>query len=101
MSDSALSSSIKALANDPDKELFGLGIKIGKLYTDSGFPIDMALNELKITKDEKIAVLNGALSWLIQHKRNSGASEVAVDRQRKANLNTLERFIKTDETGVY
>ncbi len=78
-----------------------LGIKVGKLYTDHGLPLDMALAKFGTTKDQKILVLNGALGWLIEHKRNSGATEKALDRQRKANRETMRAFVETGETGVY
>lgn len=79
----------------------GLGVKIGKLYTDHGLPIDMAFDRLDLTKEQKISVLDGCCQWFIEHKRNSGATEKAIDRQRKANRKMLEDFIKTGEVGIY
>lgn len=79
-----------------------LGIKIGKLYTNHGLPIDIALSKLSgLSKEQRTAVLDGALSWLVEHRRQSGASEQAIDRQRTANRHTMERFLGTGETGVY
>jgi hypothetical protein len=91
-----------AQSKDKDKSLNELGIKIGKLYTDHGFPIDMALSHLKdLSKMQKIAVLAGAQSEMIQHKRRSGATEKALDRTRESNRKALVSFIKTGESGVY
>lgn len=83
------------------KGLQYLGIKIGKLYSDHGFPIDMALNRLPHTEDQKVAILDGVCKWLIEHKRLSGATDKAIDRQRKTNLKMLKDFIRTGETGIY
>lgn len=77
------------------------GIWVGKLYTDKGFPIDMALAKLPHNTEQKIAILNGACEWLIEHKRNSGATDKSIERQRKINLKMLEDYILTGETGVY
>lgn len=82
-------------------ELQALGVKIGKLYTDHGLPIDMALNKLGLDKNQTLLVLFGAQGWLIEHKRNSNATDAALERQRKVNREVLNRFIKTGETGVY
>ena len=78
-----------------------LGVQVGKLYTDHGFPIDMSLDRLNIGIAAKLAVLDGSCQWLIEHKRRSGATEKAINRQRKANLEMVTRFIETGETGVY
>lgn len=86
-------------------ELVKMGEDIGKLYTDFGLPVDMALSELdkkgNFTREHKLAIIDGTCRWLIQHKRNSGATEKAIERQRKANRAMLESFYKTGETGVY
>lgn len=91
---------LKAMAHpyEGDEQL---GLQIGKLYTDMGFPIDMALVRLEIPYKRKILVLHGALQWLIQHKRNSGAGDKAIERQRKTNRDAMERFINKKETGLY
>lgn len=83
------------------KELQKTGIVIGKLYTDHGFPLDMSLARLEYTKEQKVSILDGASQWLIEHKRMSGATEKAIERQRKANRKMLEDFIKKGETGAY
>lgn len=84
-----------------DGQLDKLGMKIGKLYTDKGLPIDMALDRLDLIKEQKIAVLTGACTWLLQHKRNSGATKKAIERQRSTNRKMLEDFIRSGETGAY
>lgn len=105
------------MANTSDKNVIGLlleasqqanaqplhdmGVGVGRLYTDHGLPIDMALAKLELSKEETIQVLNGALWWLVEHRRQSGATPKAVDRQRKANRQIMERFLQTGETGVY
>jgi hypothetical protein len=89
-----------AMAQD-DGYLNDIGIKVGKLYTDHGLPIDMALDRLPHDFEQKIVILNSALSWLVEHRRNSGATDKAVDRQRKANREIMARFLKTKETGAY
>lgn len=77
------------------------GVFIGRLYTDHGFPIDMAFDRLDMSNQQKLAVLQGACGWLVEHKRNSGATDKAIERQRKMNNEITLRFIKTGETGVY
>lgn len=91
---------LEATVTDNGK-LHELGVKIGKLYTDFGLPIDIALDRLPHTKDQKIAILSGAQWWLVEHRRGSGATDKALDRQRKANRQAMESFIKTGESGVY
>lgn len=83
------------------KELQELGVKIGKLYTDKGLPIDMALERLDYTQQQKLSILDGALQWLIEHKRLSGAPEKAIERQRKLNRQYIERFLTGKEVGAY
>lgn len=78
-----------------------IGEKIGRLYTDYGLPVDMALSRLSYSKQEKLKILNGACGWLIKHKRNSSATEKSIKRQRKSNRRALESFIKTGESGLY
>lgn len=96
---------LQALAQPGSKELQSLGTSIGKLYTDHGLPLDMALTELDkkhpYSKLQKIAILFGAQNWLIEHRRNSAATEKALDRQRNTNRESMSRFIKTGESGVY
>jgi hypothetical protein len=92
---------LSAIASDKDNQLFDIGVKIGKIYTDHGLPIDMALDRLSRSFEQKIAILSGALSWLIEHRRDSGATDKALDRQRKSNCEAMSRFIKTKETGIY
>lgn len=89
------------LENVTNEGLFNLGVKIGKLYTDHGLPLDMALDRIKCTKEQKINILYGAQNWLVEHKRNSGATEKAIERQRATNIKTMEVFLRTGETGVY
>lgn len=86
---------------DSNSQLYDLGIKIGKLYTDHGLPLDIALERLKYPKEQKLAILNGALHWLVLHKRNSGAPEKAIERQRKLNRQYAERFLAGKEVGAY
>ncbi len=83
------------------QELQSLGIEIGKLYTNHGLPVDMALQRLPHTKEQKISILDGACQWFMQHKRNSGATEKSLDRQRAANRKMLDDFIEKGETGAY
>lgn len=92
---------LEALALPDIKELEKMGVEVGKLYTNHGLPIDMALDRLRLTKLQKIAILYGAQQWLIEHRRNSNATDKALDRQRKANREVLVRFIQTGEAGVY
>lgn len=101
----AIGTLLEAISLDTDDELDSFGVKIGHLYTDHGLPIDMAFDKLNqrfdLTSQQKLAVLNGALWWLVQHRRNSAATEKALDRQRKINRETVERFIRTGEVGLY
>ena len=97
----SLSEIIKSKLQPSSEQLQEIGIKVGQLYTDMGLPIDMALDKLEMTKEQKISVLDGACQWLIEHKRKSGATDKSIERQRKTNREMLERFIKGKETGVY
>lgn len=92
---------IASKVQDGNNELQEVGKTIGRLYTDHGLPIDMALERLPYTKEQKISVLDGACQWFIEHKRLSGATEKAIDRQRDANRKMLEDFITRGEVGVY
>lgn len=92
---------LEATVSDTDSSLYELGHKIGRLYTDHGLPIDMAFDRLPHTKEQKQAILTGALHWLVIHKRNSGATEKAIDKQRAMNVKIAESFAKTGESGVY
>ena len=92
---------IKAVAHDIDNKLLNFGTEIGKLYTNHGLPIDMALDRLDYTQEQKISVLIGAQNWLMEHKRNSGATDTALGRQLKTNVDTMERFIFKGETNIY
>lgn len=93
---------IKAKTQPGAGELTEFGVKIGKLYTDRGFPPDMALNRLDgYTRLQKLAVLDGVCQWLLEHKCNSGATDKAIERQRFNNRNMISAYLKTGETGVY
>lgn len=92
---------LEALALPNADQLQQVGIKVGKTYTDFGLPIDMALERLNIDKKQKLCVLFGAQNWLIQHRKNSNATDKALNRQRKTNREVLSSFIKTGEVGVY
>lgn len=91
----------KANAAGEQKKLHEYGIELGKLYTDKGLPLDMALDRVTATHEVKLVILNGALSWFITHKRNSGATEKAIERQRRANAQYLDNFINNKEIGAY
>lgn len=98
----SLSMLIEAKVQPGKPFLEELGIKIGKLYTDHGFPVDMALDRLSgYTKLQKLSILDGVCQWLIEHRRLSAAGERAIERQRKVNKDMVERFINTGESGAY
>lgn len=78
-----------------------MGVVVGRLYTDHGLPIDMALDRLSIIKQQKVVIVDGVCQWLITHKRNSGATEKSIDRQRQTNRKILDDFIRTGEVGIY
>lgn len=92
---------LETLNTTASKELEELGLLVGRAYTDHGLPIDMALDRLSLTKTQKVVVLMSAQGWIVQHKRNSGATDKAIDRTRKTNLEAMTRFIHTNETGIY
>lgn len=91
---------LEAVAKN-DGFLEDMGTQIGRLYTDFGLPIDMALDRLPYTYEQKITILHSALGWFVEHKRNSGATEKSIERQRKSNRELMERFIKSKEVGIY
>jgi len=99
MATNVLGEILEARAKYPDD--IELGVKIGKLYTNMGLPPDMALDRIDVPQDRKIAILAGCCDWLIEHKRNSGANEKAIERQRKTNRKMIEDFITKGEAGVY
>lgn len=101
MSNPGLSELIDAKSQPFSAELQEVGVSIGRLYTDHGLPLDMSLDRLPHTKEQKLSILDGACQWFIEHKRNSGASDKAIERQRNANRKMLEDFINNGETGVY
>lgn len=84
-----------------DTPMVELGEKIGRLYTDKGFPVDMALARMNFGKERKLSIILGVCNWLIQHKRNSGATEKILEKQRKYNREMTYRFMRTNETGAY
>lgn len=84
-----------------NKKYTELGEKIGKLFTEYGLPIDMALSRINITENNKKAVLNGALNWLVEHKKRSGATEKSIDRQRIQNKKYMLNYLMTGEVGIY
>lgn len=93
---------IDTLALPDIDQLNEMGLQVGKLYTDMGLPPDIALERLTwLNKLQKLAVLNAVCGWLIQHKRNSGATEKSIERQRKTNLNMLMSYVAKGEAGVY
>lgn len=92
---------IHAVLNGVNDEWINKGIQVGKLYTDHGFPVDMALERFKCSKEAKLAMLHGVCQWLIQHKRNSGATEKSIERQRATNRRMVHDFVKSGETGAY
>jgi hypothetical protein len=97
-----LASLLQSKVQFQSDQLQQLGIKIGKLYTDKGFPPDMALERLTgYTTIQKLSILDGLCQWLIQHKRNSGATDKAIVRQRSSNRDMVARFLATGEVGIY
>lgn len=99
--DTPLGAIVASKVQPMSKELQELGIKIGHLYTDHGLPVDMAFDRLPRTKEQKLSILDGVCQWLIEHKRNSGATDKAIERQRHTNQKMLEDFITKGEAGVY
>ena len=90
------------MLRDADAESVDLGIRIGRLYTDHGYPIDSAFDKLVgYDKGQMVSIVHGVCIWLVQHKRNSGATDKAIERQRETNKNIITRFINTGEVGVY
>lgn len=92
---------VKSLAQPHSAALQALGVEVGKLYTEHGLPLDMALDRLEHPKDQKLSILHGACWWLVEHKRRSGATEKSLERQRAANLNMISSFVRGAELGVY
>jgi hypothetical protein len=96
---------VQAIAYKNAREYVDWGTKIGRLYTDDGLPIDFGLRELEkkltMTEDQKLLVIHGACGWLVEHKRNSGATEKSIERQRKLNRDMLRRFLTKGEVGAY
>lgn len=81
--------------------LENFGIEIGKLYTNHGLPLDISLSRLEYCKEFKLIILHGACEWFLQHKRDSGATEKAIERQIATNEKIMDDFVKTGEVGIY
>lgn len=97
-----LSKLMEANSQFGHSQLVDIGKQLGRLYTDHGLPADMALDRLQgYSELQKVSIVDGICQWLNEHKRLSDASENALERQRKANRNMLERFVSTGETGAY
>lgn len=80
------------------------GKKIGELYTDYGLPIDISFDQPQVKalpKEYKIILLNSALNHMIQHRKNSNATDSSIEKARKSNREFLANFIKNGEVGVY
>jgi len=95
---------ILSLSNPNREYLEEQGTWIGRLYTDKGFPLDMSIAELKkrnVTEEDMFVIIEGALTWFVQHKRNSGATEKALNRQREQNSKIMAAFLAGKETGLY
>lgn len=93
---------LDAVAMDHDQELNNLGHKIGRIFTDHGLPLDMAMDRLpQLDRLQKLAVLNGACEEILEHKKRSGATPKAIERTQQSNRDMITRFIKTGETGAY
>lgn len=104
MSSSVVGELIKSqlmIESEDMNHLLRLGERIGKLYTDDGLPIDIALQSPSIPSDSRLLVLYGACKWLIEHKRRSGATEKAIERQRMVNRRAIESFINFGECKIY
>lgn len=102
MSD-VLGSLIQGYMLEKSEEVVDFGKQIGRLYTDHGLPIDMALDRLpkNVTKDQKVLILSGVGEWLLEHKRNSGGTEKSIERQRDQNKKMIADFLQNGETGLY
>lgn len=96
-----LSALATALAHPAADDLQEVGITLGKLYTDHGLPVDMALDRLSLPKDLKLLVVHGVCQWMIQHRRNSNAPDRAIKRQQAVNAKILAEFSRTGEVGLY
>ena len=95
---------IESLSNPNRKRLEEEGTWVGRLYTDKGLPLDMSIAELRkrnFTEDDIFIIVEGALTWFVQHKRNSGATDKALNRQREQNSKTMSAFLAGRETGLY
>lgn len=97
----SLASLTDIITDEDMKPFIDLGKEIGQLYTSYGFPLDISLERLKMNKKEKVAVIHGASCWFIEHKRNSGATEKSLEKQRRTNNDMITRFVSTGETGIY
>lgn len=82
-----------------------LGIEIGKLYSNKGFPVDMSLDLLKkrfrLNLQQELLIVHGVAQWLVEHKRLSGAPEKAIERQRTQNNQHLNKILQGKEIGLY
>lgn len=91
----------------PDhKQWVTFGRTLGRLYSDKGMPVDMSLAEVAkrtpgLTQHHYVAMISGVGSWLIEHKRNSGATEKSIERQCDANNKMVADYLKRGEVGLY
>jgi len=95
---------VESLSNPNRAYLEEQGTWVGKLYTDKGLPLDISIAELRkrnTSEDDMFVIIEGALTWFVQHKRNSGATEKALNRQREQNNKIMAAFLAGKETGLY
>jgi hypothetical protein len=95
---------VAELSQEPDKKIAieDMGDKIGRLYTDHGFPIDMSFDRLPHECEKyKPYILFCAQQQMLEHKRMSGATEKAIEQTRTNNRKIMQQFIKTGEVGIY
>lgn len=92
-----------AALEDLDEELYRKGLIIGDLQITHGLPIEISVVELckkGYSKDQIIAILNGAFHQLVMHKRKSGASVESINKQRKSIRKAMDNFINDREIGI-
>lgn len=96
---------LESLTQKESGLLKSMGLKIGRLSTDHGLPLDVSMKQLEKSTQydlgKRLVILHGALSWLLEHKRKSGATEKAIARQRVSNRKAIESYAHTGEVGIY
>ena len=96
---------LRALLTAPEtKKTRYWGDQMFRLKTETGFPPDMFLSELRkaeeLTEEEENSIVNRFLQRNMEHRTNGGVTDERLKKVRQANVAIMKRFIEKREIGV-